>query len=54
MRSTSLLRTLLALQQTRVLDLEFEGDALVVQVAPTWKVSRCSQCGKGQLLPWPP
>ncbi len=46
MRSTSLLRTLLALQRTRFLDLEFEGDALVVHVVPTWKVSRCSQCGK--------
>ncbi len=25
---------------------EFEKDALVVHVAPTWKVSRCSECGK--------
>ena len=46
MRSTSLLRTLLALQKTRVLDLELEKDALVVHVAPTWKISRCSECGK--------
>ena len=46
MRSNSLLRTLLALQHTRVLDLEFEEDALVVHVAPTWKIPRCSCCGK--------
>lgn len=46
MRSSSLLRTLLALQHTRVLDLEFDKDALVADVAPTWKIPRCSGCGK--------
>lgn len=46
MRSNTVLRTLLALQHTRVLDLEFEKDALVVHVAPTWKIPRCSGCGK--------
>ncbi|HHH29184.1 MAG TPA: ISL3 family transposase [Polyangiaceae bacterium] len=46
MRATRVLRTLLALPKTRVVDLEFEGDALVVHVAPTWQVPRCSDCGK--------
>lgn len=44
MRATSLLRVLLALQQTRVLGFELESDGLVVDVAPTWSVPRCGAC----------
>ena len=46
MRANTVLRTLLALHRTRVLDLKFEDDALVVHVAPTWSIPRCSGCGK--------
>ena len=44
MRATSVLRVLLALQQTRVLGFEFDEDGLIVDVAPTWRVPRCSVC----------
>ena len=46
MRATSLLRTILALESTRVLGLELDGMGLVVDVAPTWRKPRCSGCGK--------
>jgi transposase len=45
MRDTRAVRILLALQSTRVLGLEFEEDGLVVDVAPTHKISRCGDCG---------
>lgn len=45
MRATSVLRVLLALQQTRVLGFDFDHEGLVVDVAPTWRVGRCSGCG---------
>lgn len=44
MRATSLLRTLLALQDTIVTGFEFTPEALVVDVAPTWRVGRCGEC----------
>jgi transposase len=44
MRATSVLRVLLALQQTRVIGFEFDEDGLVIDVAPTWRVPRCSGC----------
>ena len=44
MRATSVLRVLLALQQTRVVGFEFDVDGLVIDVAPTWKVARCGDC----------
>jgi transposase len=46
MRATSVLRVLLALKHTRVLGFEFDDDALVVDVAPTWKLPRCAACKK--------
>jgi transposase len=44
MRATSVLRVLLALQQTRVLAFEFDDDGLIVDVAPSWRVPRCGNC----------
>jgi transposase len=35
---------LLGLEETRVLNLSFDDDGLVVDVAPQWRRSRCSQC----------
>lgn len=46
MRIQKLLRTLLGLEETRVLDVKFDDDGLVVDVAPTWRDPRCSGCGK--------
>ena len=46
MRPTSVLRTLLSLQNTRVVDVRFDEDALVADIAPTWKLPRCSGCGR--------
>ena len=44
MRATSVLRVLLALQNTRVVGFEFDEDGLVVDVAPTWRIARCGEC----------
>lgn len=46
MRVTKLLRDLLGLEETRVLDASFDGVGLVVDVAPTWRRPRCSECGR--------
>lgn len=46
MRTTTLLRSLLGLEDTRVLDVSFDVEGLVVDVAPTWRVARCSECGE--------
>lgn len=45
MRVTTLLRSLLGLEGTRVLDVNFDEEGLVVDVAPTWRRGRCSECG---------
>jgi transposase len=45
-RIQKLLRILLGLKETRVLDVEIDDDGLVVDVAPTWRDPRCSGCGK--------
>lgn len=45
MRVQRLLRTLLGLEATRVLNLHFDDTGLVVDVAPQWHRPRCSQCG---------
>jgi transposase len=45
-RVTTLLRSLLGLEGTRVLDVDFEQEGLVVDVAPTWRRGRCSECGE--------
>jgi len=44
MRATSLLRTLLALQSTFVTGFEFGPEGLLVDVRPTWRRPRCSDC----------
>lgn len=44
MRITTLLRNLLGLEETRVLDVNFDEVGLVVDVAPTWRKPRCSEC----------
>jgi transposase len=46
MRATSVLRVLLALQSTRVLEFEFDDEGLVIDVAPTNTVPRCGECGR--------
>lgn len=46
MRITSLLRTLLGLEGTRVRDVQFDDGGLVADVAPTWQRPRCSECGR--------
>jgi len=43
-RITTLLRNLLGLEETRVLDVNFDEAGLVVDVAPTWRKPRCSEC----------
>ena len=45
MRIETLLRELLALEYTRVVNCEFDDQGLVVCVAPTWRKPRCSGCG---------
>lgn len=48
MRATTLVRTILALDKTRVLGFEIAPDGLVVEVAPSWRKPRCSGCGRRQ------
>jgi transposase len=47
-RLTRLLRELLGLKDTRVVDAHFDSgaDALVIEVKPTWRLPRCAGCGK--------
>lgn len=46
MRVTRLLRELLGLEGTRVVAVSFDEAGLVVDVAPTWRRGRCSECGR--------
>jgi transposase len=45
-RITKLLRLLLGLEDTRVVDVGFDYAGLVIDVAPTWRNPRCSECGE--------
>jgi transposase len=45
MRATSLLRTLIALQDTIVVGFEFDLEGIIIDIRPTWRVGRCSECG---------
>lgn len=45
MRATSLLKSILRLKKTRILDVVPQDDRLVVEVAPATRVPRCSRCG---------
>jgi len=44
-RTTTLLRKLLGLASTRVRNVSFDEESLIVDVAPTWNRARCSECG---------
>ncbi len=46
MRLTKLLRILLGLEETRVRDASFDDVGLVIDVAPSWRRPRCSECGR--------
>lgn len=46
MRATTLLRTILALNKTRVLGFELAPGGLIVDVTPSWRKPRCSGCGR--------
>ncbi len=45
MRATTIFRSVLQFPHTRVWSVEFDPFGLLVQVAPTTKVPRCSGCG---------
>ena len=45
MRTSTLLRTLLSIQHLVVRGSRFEASGLVIDVAPTWKIARCGECG---------
>ena len=45
MRTSTLLRVLLAIQHLVVQGFHFEATGLVVEVVPTWKIARCGECG---------
>ena len=45
LRTSTLLRVLLAIQSLLVRGLYFEDSGLVVDVAPRWKIPRCGDCG---------
>jgi transposase len=46
MRATSVLRTLLALHHLRVIAFEFNDEGLIIDVAPSHRVARCSGCDR--------
>ena len=46
MRSTTVLRVLLALQSVRILAFEFNEGGIICDIAPSYRVPRCSECGK--------
>lgn len=46
MRSTTVLRVLLALQRTCVRGFEFDENGIIVDVSPTYRVPRCGECGR--------
>lgn len=45
-RATTLLRTILALDKTRVVGFDLDPSGLVVDVAPSWTRPRCLGCGR--------
>ena len=46
MRVTTLLARILGIKYTRVVDVQFEGDGLLLGVAPSTRQPRCSGCGR--------
>lgn len=45
MRATTVLRTLLGLQDLAVRGFHFDATGLVVDVVPSWTIARCGECG---------
>lgn len=45
MRATTLLKNILDIKCTRVVDVRFESDGIVCEVEPTTKIPRCGGCG---------
>lgn len=45
LRTTTVLRTLLGIQQVAVRDFHFGPTGLVVDVSPPWTIPRCGECG---------
>ncbi|MDA1267003.1 MAG: transposase family protein [Planctomycetota bacterium] len=45
MRTTTVLRVLLSIQDLAVRNFHFDATGLVVDVAPTWSIPRCGECG---------
>ncbi len=45
LRPTTLLRVLLSIQHLVVRSFHFEASGLVLEVAPTWRIPRCGECG---------
>jgi transposase len=46
MRATTVLRVLLAFQSTIVESFEFDPEGIIVDVRPTWRIGRCSDCAR--------
>jgi transposase len=45
LRTTTVLRVLLSIQDLVVRGFHFDASGLVVDVSPTWKIPRCGECG---------
>ena len=45
LRTTTVLRVLLSIQDLDVRGFHFNASGLVVDVSPTWKIARCGECG---------
>jgi len=46
MRPTSLLRTIIAIQDTIVTNVEFDEEGVICDVRPSWEIARCGECGR--------
>lgn len=46
MRISSVFRKLLQLEHTVICNIEFDVEGVVLDVKPTWRVPRCSECGR--------
>ena len=45
LRPTTLLRVLLSIQYLLVREFNFTDSGLVIEVAPSWRIARCGECG---------
>jgi transposase len=46
MRDTTLLRTIIAIQDTIVTHVEFDDQGVLGDVRPSWEIARCGECGR--------